>query len=66
MLAPMIRTPSSITEPPVKLLAPEIVSEPVPVLWKLPEPERTALMVPDSTTSWEASRVPPIRLPPVK
>ena len=64
--APMIRTPSSIIVPPVKSFAPEIVSEPVPVLWKVPGPDSTALMVPDSTTSWDASKVPPTRLPPVK
>ena len=66
MWAPIARMPSSTTVPPVKLLAPEMVSVPVPVLLNMPGPDSTALMLPDSTMSWEASRVPPMRLPPVK
>ena len=62
----MIRTPSSIIVPPVKSLAPEMVREPVPVLWKVPGPDSMALMVPASTTSWDARSVPPTKLPPVK
>ena len=64
--APIASTPSSTTVPPVKLLAPEMVSVPVPVLLNLPGPDSTALMLPASTMSCEASKVPPMRLPPVK